>query len=85
MTEVRSHAKTDIAVCLWILLFGEMLLFGLCLVDLLCSPSVHLSFQLLFLSKEAEKKKNDRQAAYTHWAFMKVIVKIAAPIGLRHR
>lgn len=45
----RERGSGFLSACLWIVLFGQMLLFGLRLVDLLRSPSIHLPLQLFFL------------------------------------
>lgn len=47
------HQGEGQCVCQCIVLFSQVFLFGLRLVDLLCSPSIHLPLQLLFLSKAA--------------------------------
>lgn len=44
-------------VYLGILLLRQMFLFGLRLVDLLCSPSIHLPLQLFFLPAAAAAGK----------------------------
>lgn len=47
-----------------IVLLSQMFLFGLCLVDFLCSPSIHLPLQLFFLSDkrgQQERKTVIRQ------------------------
>lgn len=49
----------SVCVCVRIVLFCQMFLFGLRLVDLLRSPSIHLPLQLLFLPVAAGKQQEN--------------------------
>ena len=53
-----GYLNVAAAARLWIILLGQMFLFGLRLVDPLRSPSIHLSLQLLLLPGAAERGKH---------------------------
>lgn len=58
-TVVLCSGLMSVCVCVRIVLFCQMFLFGLRLVDLLRSPSIHLPLQLLFLPVAAGKQQEN--------------------------